>query len=205
MKFFAKVLALASLAIPYSHLCANDVLVRMRAINIMPIESGSPTVVGGQVKINNESVPEIDFTYFITEALAFELILATASHNVRAYGTTLNNLELGDVSILPPVLTAQYHFNFGKLKPYIGTGVNYTFFYGEDPGFAKTIDYKNSFGWATQIGLDYNIRDNIYLNLDLKRIALSTDVVVDTYAHGSVSAKVKIDPVIAGVGVGFRF
>lgn len=183
----------------------KNMMVRMRAINVMPQESGTPSVVGGKVKINNESVPEIDISYFFNENFALELILATATHEAMAYNTALKNLDLGDVSLLPPTLLAQYHHKFGKLKPYVGAGVNYTFFYGEDPGVAKNVTYDNSFGYAFQVGLDYEIGENVFFNVDVKKLYLSTDVNVETYSNGSVSAKVDIDPYIVGLGVGLRF
>lgn len=183
----------------------KNMMVRMRAINVMPQESGTPSVVGGKVKLNNESVPEIDISYFFNENLAVELILATATHEAMAYNTALKNLDLGDVSILPPTLLVQYHHQFGKLKPYVGAGVNYTFFYGEDPGVAKNVTYDDSFGYALQIGGDYEIAQDVYFNVDVKKIFLSTDVNVETYSNGSVSAKVDVDPYIIGLGVGLRF
>lgn len=184
---------------------AGDLMVRMRAINVMPDESGTPTVIGGSVKLNNESVPEVDFSYFFNQHFALELILATATHKASAYGTALNNLDLGDVSLLPPTLLAQYHHTFGNFKPYVGAGINYTFFYGEDPGVARTVSYDNSFGYAMQVGGDYKIAENTYVNFDIKKVMLSTDVHVDTYSNGSVDAKVDIDPWIIGLGVGFMF
>lgn len=183
-----------------------DMMVRMRSINIMPDESGTPTVVGGDVQINSESVPEIDFTYFLNDKIAFELIAATATHKVKTYNSASNtNHDLGDVSLLPPTLLLQYHHTFGKFKPYVGAGLNYTFFYGADPGSHKGINYENSFGWAAQIGADYELSKNFYVNLDLKRIAISTDVRVDLYAGSSITADVDINPFIAGIGVGHRF
>ena len=184
---------------------SSDMMVRMRAINVMPDESGSPTVVGGDVQLNNASVPEIDFTYFFNKNFALELILATTTHKASATKTALNNLDLGDVSLLPPTLTAQYHFEMGKFKPYVGAGLNYTIFYGADPGIAKSVRYENSLGYALQLGGDYQIGDNLYLNLDIKKIYLSTDVHVSTYANGSVDAEVDINPLIVGLGLGFRF
>ncbi|MCP4913773.1 MAG: OmpW family protein [Oligoflexia bacterium] len=183
-----------------------DMMVRMRSINIMPDESGSPTVVGGDVQINSESVPEIDFTYFLNDRIAFELIAATATHKVKTYNSASNtNHDLGDVSLLPPTLLVQYHHTFGKFKPYVGAGLNYTFFYGADPGSHKGINYDNSFGWAAQIGADYELSKDFYVNFDLKRIAISTDVRVDLYAGSSITADVDINPFIAGLGVGHRF
>jgi outer membrane protein len=186
-------------------LASENMMVRMRAINVMPDESGTPTVIGGEVKLNNDSVPEIDFTYFINKNFAIELILATTTHKASAFNTSLNNLDLGDVSLLPPTLTAQYHHDFGNFKPYVGVGLNYTFFYGADYGVAKNVEYDNSLGYALQIGTDYKIGENLYLNVDIKKIYLSTDVKVDTYSNGSVTADVEINPYIVGLGLGFKF
>lgn len=184
---------------------SSDMMVRMRAINVMPDESGKPTIIGGDVQLNNASVPEIDFTYFFNKNFALELILATTTHEASATKTALNNLDLGDVSLLPPTLTAQYHYEVGKFKPYVGAGLNYTIFYGADPGIAKSVRYENALGYALQLGGDYQIGDNLYLNLDIKKIYLSTDVHVSTYANGSVDAEVDINPLIVGLGLGFKF
>lgn len=182
-----------------------DMMVRMRAINVMPDESGKPSIIGGDVNLNNDSVPEIDFSYFFNKNFALELILATTTHKASASKTALNNLDLGDVSLLPPTLTAQYHHEFGKFKPYVGAGLNYTIFYGADSGVAKSVTYDNSLGYALQVGGDYEIAENTYINFDIKKLYLSTDVHVSTYANGSVDAEVDIDPLIVGLGLGYRF
>ncbi|MFP5386584.1 MAG: OmpW/AlkL family protein [Bacteriovoracia bacterium] len=184
---------------------ADNMMVRMRAINVMPDESGTPSAIGGDVKLNTATVPELDFSYFFSKNLAVELILATTTHNASAQKTSLNNLDLGHVSLLPPTLLAQYHLEFGKLKPYVGAGLNYTIFYGEEPGVARSVTYENNFGYALQVGGDYQIGDNLFLNLDIKKIYLSTDVEVKTYANGTVKADVDIDPLIVGMGLGWKF
>lgn len=187
---------------------AGDMMVRMRAINIMPDEKGTPSTVGGRVQLNSESVPEIDFTYFVTDSIAFELIAATATHTVTTYASGASedsNLNLGEVSLLPPTLLAQYHMPFGKLKPYVGLGLNYTFFYGGSPGAFKGVEYDNSFGWAAQVGADLDVGDNFYINFDVKRIAISSDVVVQQFSGADVTADVDINPWVAGLGIGYRF
>lgn len=186
---------------------AGDMMVRMRAINVMPDESGTPSVVKGDVKLNNASVPEIDFSYFFNENFALELILATTTHKAsvhKAAGNT-TSIDLGDVSLLPPTLTAQYHHEFGNFKPYVGAGLNYTIFYGADTGDMRSVKYENSFGYALQVGGDYKIAENTYLNFDIKKLYLSTDVEVKDYNGTKVTADVDIDPWIIGLGVGYRF
>ncbi len=117
----------------------------------------------------------------------------------------MGDVDLGDVTLLPPTLTLQYHFNpAGKVRPYLGAGVNYTTFFNEDlpNGSAlSTIDYDDSFGLAAQAGLDYALENGWLVNFDVKYIDINTDVLID----GAISADVDIDPVIFGIGIGRTF
>ena len=104
---------------------AGDVLVRLRAISIMPNVSTSQTLTALNVGVNNAIVPELDLTYMIRDDLGVELILATSRHQV-----TSSLGGLGGVNVLPPTLLLQYHFNHaGRIRPYLGAGFNYTLFY----------------------------------------------------------------------------
>ena len=185
-------------------------MVRMRGISITPVEDGHVSTIGGKVQIANASVPEVDFSYFFNENFALELILATATHKVGVHGTSVgsnSNIDLGSVSLLPPTLLAQYHRQYGKFKPYLGAGVNYTVFYGADQGSndaVKNVSYDNSFGYAFQVGTDYEIAQNTYINFDVKKLYLDTKATVKT-SLGTVTSDVDIDPWIIGLGIGYRF
>lgn len=200
----------------------NPWLIRGRVIAVTPDESGSLSVGGaalaGDVDIEDQYVPELDITYFFTKNIAAELILAVTPHDVAAVNVTVPgqldnaNIDLGDVWLLPPTLTVQYHFDTGtNFKPYIGAGINATFFFNEDEGdVADGIDYDPSFGGALQAGFDYDLDGEPggwLLNADVKKVWINTDVTVDfTSALGaSVDADVDIDPVIFGVGLGYKF
>ncbi|WP_296313828.1 OmpW/AlkL family protein [Winogradskyella sp. UBA3174] len=182
--------------------------IRFRLISVIPNESADIEAIGGDVEIDAAFVPELDFTYFFTKNWAVELILATANHDVNAVDTAVGDIDLGDVWLLPPTLTLQYHFYTGNFKPYLGAGINYTIFYGIDEGdVADNVEYENSIGFAFQGGLDYNLNDKWFLNLDVKYILLSTDATVDaTSALGAtVGVDVDINPLIIGFGVGMKF
>ncbi|MBX3494236.1 MAG: OmpW family protein [Parvibaculum sp.] len=184
----------------FSGKSAGDIMVRARIIGAIPDEDAT-TSIGGNVSVSNDWVPEVDFTYFVTDNIALELIAATTRHDVSHSAAG----SLGKVSLLPPTLTLQYHFMpKERFSPYLGAGVNYTFFYNEDaPGGAITsIDYKNSWGWALQGGVDAALTGNWYANVDVKKIFLSTDVSIN---GGAVTADVDLDPWIVGFGVGYKF
>jgi len=181
---------------------------RFRVISVVPNESATIEAIGGDVNIQTVYVPELDFTYFFTENWAAELILATTNHDVKAVATAAGDIALGDVWLLPPTLTLQYHFNMETVRPYLGAGLNYTIFYGADEGpIADSVDYDNSVGFAFQGGLDYDLNDKWFLNLDAKYILLSTDATVNatTALGATVGADVDINPLVIGFGIGMKF
>lgn len=173
---------------------ASNWMMRVRAVNIAPDVSTSPTVAG--LDVSSEWVPEVDFTYFFTPNLGVELILGTARHEV-----TLNGASLGKLNHLPPTLTLQYHFMPNStFRPYVGAGLNYTAFYNVD--LAPGLDVgNNSFGGALQAGVDIKVTENGYINLDVKKIWIDTEVT----AGGVKLTDLGIDPIVWGIGYGFRF
>ena len=163
------------------------------------------TVIRGSVDASNAVVPEVDLSYFLTDNIAFELIAATTPHKMKDKGSTLGDVYLGTVWLLPPTLTAQYHFMpKSPVSPYVGAGVNYTVFYNADaPGTTvKSISYDNNFGWALQAGIDYNIAGRWFLNADVKKLFLSTKAHIN---GGTIIGDVDLDPWIFGLGLGYRF
>jgi outer membrane protein len=174
----------------------GDWLGRARIINISPDASSSAL----QLDASTENTLELDFTYFATQNLGLELILATKKHGITAAG-----VPVGDVSLLPPTLTLQYHFDPDGpvFRPYVGAGINYTRFYDINLlNGAATVD-NSSWGGALQIGVDIPLDKRFFVNIDLKKIWIDTDVKLT--ATGATVANFKINPLIFGVGMGMKF
>ena len=168
-------------------------LVRARAVHIDSANGGAAGAAG--VSINDKWIPEVDVSYFFTPNFAAELILTyPQKHDVR-----LNGGKIGSLKHLPPTLLGQYHFTgMGAFKPYVGAGINYTRFSSVDiAGGALTVK-KNSWGPALQLGFDYALDKNWSLNVDVKK------VYIDTKVSGGIGT-FKVDPVLVGLGVGYRF
>lgn len=195
-------------------------MVRVRGLGVLPDEDssghaldGTPIVAG--IKIDDSIVPELDISYFFTPNIAAELILAVTPHDID--GTGALGGSIGDAWLLPPTLLLQYHFNpGGAFKPYIGAGVNYTIFFNEDASnqtltaglTTSDLELDDEFGFALQAGVDIHLRGNMYLNLDVKKIFLDTDATVRTVQGGPnvnvVTTHVDIDPLVVGVGLGWK-
>ena len=175
----------------------GDWLARARLLQIRPSVSSSI----GTLDVSNEVTPEVDFSYFFTENLAAELILATQRHTVKNAG-----VDLGKVSHLPPTVTLQYHFMPKEtFRPYVGAGLNYTRFYSTGlalNGTPLTVD-QNSWGGALQAGFDVALDKKWFLNFDVKKVYIKTDVKFAT--TGAFVSTLKLDPVIIGLGVGMKF
>jgi outer membrane protein len=186
-------------------------LIRTRAIVVDPRASSStikPDLGGQADDISTEATVEFDVNYFFTKNISTELILATTKHNVEARNTVLGDVNLGTVNLLPPTLTALYHFfPESRISPYIGAGINYTDFYGVNPGsVATSVDYKNSIGPALQAGFDVAIDNHWSLNADVKKIYINSDVSVETGGLlPTQKTSVDINPLVFGVGFGYRF
>lgn len=182
---------------------AGDVLMRGRLIAMVPDEDSSTSVAGGKVGVGNDYMPELDFSYFFTPNIAAELILGTTKHQLSGKGT-LSGTDIGDVWIVPPTLTVQYHFMPDQtFKPYLGAGVNYSFFWNEKSGPAfNKLSMTGGVGWALQAGFDYNLGNNWSLNMDVKKIFLNVDA---SLGSGAVKADVDLDPWDFGIGIGYKF
>lgn len=176
-------------------------MVRVRAVNL---DSTNKDSTGLGLSINNKWMPEVDVSYFFTPNFAAELVLTyPQKHDLRANGLG----QIGTLKHLPPTLLAQYHFtNFGAFKPYVGAGINYTRFSSVsfNPAVQAALSpsiKKNSFGGALQIGFDYALDKNWSVNFDVKKVFIETDV----SAAGTKVGTFKVNPVLVGVGLGYRF
>jgi outer membrane protein len=237
MKKTVLVLAIAAAFAPALAMAeAGDIVVRLRATNINPDEdsrlgkdtdkaygAGAAALIYGdpkaELRVDSNTIPEIDFSYYITKNIAAELILALGTrHDVS---TSSNNPAvllqkgLGSVNLLPPTLTAQWHFMPDQtFDPYVGAGVSYI--RAMDDGLtARTalgnlpirID-KNMWGPAIQAGFDVNLKDRWLVNFDVKKIWFDTDVELLATPLKAGYQKIDsldIDPWVISVGVGKKF
>ena len=176
--------------------------IRLRGIGIFADGDGTVKENGLETDVGDAGTPEIDVTYFFTENIAAELIAATAQHEVDA-----GSFNVGETWILPPTLTLQYHFTpDNKFSPYIGAGVNYSLFYGEDDGFGfDDLDVDGGFGFALQAGADYWINEHWGVNFDVKYIDLEIDADVNLGATALNADDIDLNPWIVGAGVSYRF
>lgn len=176
-------------------------LVRARAVHIDPADKSDP--VGGagasdRLRVSDKWIPEVDISYFFTPHWAAELILTYP----QKHTVTLDGARIGTFKHLPPTLSAQYHFLPGAgIAPYVGAGVNYTLM-----SKVRLLDgaarlEHDSVGLALQAGVDFKLDNRWSLNVDVKKVQIRSDVEIG----GARASRVKVDPLLFGVGLGYRF
>lgn len=201
---------------PEGGIKAHDVLLRVRGIWVAPNDSSGgikPGLPDDRLRVDNSFMPEVDVTYMATDRIGFELIASTTKHS--AFGREGVTEGIGKVAstwVLPPTLTAQYHFNHaGKIRPYLGAGINYTVFWNEkatdglEAAVGPTrIHMSDSVGYAGQAGVDIDINKKFFVNFDAKYIEMNTNTHLYTAALGSQTVRVHLNPVVVGFGFGIR-
>jgi len=216
--FTASVLAVA-LASPFAQAFqAGDVIVRAGAITVDPHEETSGVAVdrgglagtdlGGKASLDSDTQLGLNFAYMVTDHLGLELLAATPfTHGVSVSGT-------GELKHLPPTLSLVYYpmATTSAFQPYVGAGVNYTWFFDEsvssnftDRGY-DNFRVENSWGWAAQVGMDYMLTDQVMLNAQVRYIDIDTNAYIDHPGLG-IRAKVdvEVDPMVYMVGLGYKF
>lgn len=177
-------------------------MVRARAVHIDPANKSDPVVAGAsdRITVSSKTIPEVDISYFFTPNISAELILTyPQKHHVN-----LDGKDFGTFKHLPPTLSAQYHFMpEAQVSPYVGAGINYTNISSVNLDGGTYRLENNSIGFALQAGVDFKLDKNWSLNLDVKKVQIRSDVNVS--ATGAKISNVQIDPVLIGVGLGYRF
>lgn len=184
-----------------AHAEENPWLVRARATHINPADKSDQ--VGGvgaenRLTVSDKTILEVDVGYFFTPNLAAELVLTYP----QKHDVFLDGAKIGTFKHLPPTLLGQYHFSpASRFSPYVGAGVNFTRLSSVKLLNGAGDLESNSVGLAVQAGLDFKFDKRLSLNFDIKKVQIRSDVMI----AGVKVSKVKVDPVLVAVGIGYRF
>lgn len=109
-----------------------------------------------------------------------------------------------EIHMVPLTATIQLHVApFGGIRPYIGGGYSYVYMYSRDNAYKITSDH----GPVIQAGIDFILRDDTIITLDVKKYMLEPKI---AYKDGFVGAgrgvrgRLKYEPLTVSAGVGFK-
>ncbi|AAU03543.1 OmpW family outer membrane protein [Rickettsia typhi] len=179
----------------------------------LPTHSSVQPVSVGEIAKNGYG-GDASTTIFFNNYLAAELSLgfnvlrtkytslAAVAHN---YG--INNVKLGKhkpIYMIPATLTGQFHIApYGGIRPYIGIGYHGSYMLTQATG----LKIRNGYNAVGQIGVDFYAKDDTLINIDVRQFFLKPKLEYKSNLVGNkkVTSKVKLNPLIVSIGIGFTF
>jgi len=175
----------------------GDWLIRLGATMVDPKTDNHEIV-----SVDSATSATINFTYMMTDIWAVEVLAAVPfKHDLKLVGGP----EVGSTKQLPPTVSLQYHMMpTSQFQPYVGLGLNYTVFSDEKTSGlleGTSLSLGSSWGLGVQFGFDVLLGENVFLNVDARYINIESKAKLDGDSIGTV----KIDPMVYGAHIGFRF
>jgi len=166
------------------------------------------------VRVDNNVTLGFTIGYMLTSKYAIELLGVTPSkHDLHGKDGIGALGKIADVDVFPPTLSLQYHFDgTTKFHPYIGAGINYTHFPDEHVsssletalGGDTKLDIDDSWGLAAQVGMDYSLNDNWFINTAVWYVDIDADATLKTNGMAR-DVDIDIDPWVFFTGIGRKF
>lgn len=188
----------------------NQIIPEVRSGDLSP-----PSVPGTKVDVKEAGAPIFTVTYMATDHLAFEFYAGLPyKHDIVGDGAIRGVGKIASVEQVSPTLFAQYRF-FDKestLRPYVGLGVTYAYFYGEEGSAALTaltnpggeptlLDVEDAWGISPQVGATWKLSRAWFLDLSV----IKTFITATTRLSTGQSIEAKLDPMAVNLSLGYRF
>jgi len=187
---------LSGLAAPAMAQSQGDWSFGVGIINVNP-KSDNGSLAGAAATLGDDTQLSLTAEYFIRDTLGIELLAASPfEHEISLGGSSI-----GTTKHLPPTLSLVYHVpTAGKVKPFVGLGVNYTTFFEEQTALG-TLKLDDSFGLAATVGADWQISDHGALRLNVRYMDIDTDA----HLNGASIGTAEVDPITVGLSYVHRF
>lgn len=195
----------AANAVSGGGLTAGSFLVRGRVIGAIPVGQYSRVEpIGGRVITPARALPDLDATYFLSDHFAVAGQVGLVSTRTSIRGSFIGDLPIGSTWSFAMNGAVQFHFlPHGTFNPYVGAGAGYTHPFAYEPAKPLITKMKADpqLGPMLQAGFDYHLDGNWYANLEIKKIFLPPQV----SRIGTGTTTVRLDMLIVGAGIGYRF
>ena len=196
-------------------------LIRAGIANVDPDASSSALVLDGtavgqsSADVDDNTQLGLTFAYMFTNNLAVEVLASTPfSHDISADTGVLGlgTVDAGSTKHLPPTVSLLYYpmASSSRLQPYFGAGVNYTLFFEEEVASELegvlgngSLELDPSFGWSAQLGVDYMISENTFVNASVWWIDIDTDAEFN-FPSNRITTGVDIDPLVYQLTFGWK-
>jgi len=187
--------------------------------NIDPhVSSGDlspPSQPGTKIDVKSATSGVLTATYMWRDDVSVEFYIGLPyRHDIVGAGSIAGVGKIGSVKQVSPTLFGQYRFMpaSAALRPYVGLGLTYAHFYGEEgsgtltaltnPGGPPTkLSASSAWGLSPQIGLTYKLNERWYLDAAVIKTFIKNHTDLSTGQR----IETKLDPLSTNVSLEYRF
>jgi len=177
----------------------GDMLLGLGLGWIEPDDGSNIAALGGdELGADGALSATVTFEYFVADRVGIELLASWPfTHDLELAGN-----EIGETKHLPPTLSLQYYFtNKSNITPFVGAGINYTYFFDEELDSGDSLELDDSWGLALHAGADFALSEKSALRADVRYIDIETEAEVG----GADIGDVDISPWVFNVAYVLRF
>jgi outer membrane protein len=175
------------------------------------VTSGELGDTGSTLDLESGPGAEFDATLMFSDLFGVELSVGFSFHRLEMRGSDLGDIDVGNVWFVPFTAIAQYHPPvYGPWDPYVGLGIDWTAPVFRMSGNASNagierIDLEGGPAIAAQIGVNYQMDNRWYANVDLRYLATSLDAQVTTDGEDFPTVTLNAEPLVVSFGFGHKF
>ena len=149
-----------------------DLSTASTSINI----GGSSLPGEDNISFTNSTTFGIIIDFYLTKNISLHTVLAlppstegTGKHSMA--GAKAGKLRYGSWPV-----AAVYHFDFKKLKPFIGVGLNYTMIFNVEEQDILDVDIDPKLGPMLRLGFDYMITDRFGFGASIQKFYVKANI-----------------------------
>ena len=182
------------------------------------VDSGNlsaPSLPGTQVDVKADTQPIVSLIVPVADHVTVEAFAGLPyRHDIVGDGAIAGSGNIGSTKQVSPTVFGQYRFgdNASPVRPYLGLGLTYARFYGEEgsgaltamtsPGGSATrLSIDAAWGLSAQVGVAVTLGERWFLDAALVQTRLKTTTHLSSGQH----IDTRLDPRSMAVAVGYRF
>lgn len=166
---------------------------------------------GGALKLHSGFGFELDGTLMFSDRFGVELSAGASVHRLCVIGGDWGDIDAGKLWLVPLTAIAQYHHPvYGPWDPYVGLGVTWSapfFRLSQDASEAGVdqMEFEGGPAIAAQIGVNYQLDNRWYANLDLRYFGTTIDAQVRIEEGDLPTVTLDAKPLVVSLGFGYKF